>query len=252
MFQFLLSFVLLTTAFAKERPDCAPDLAEDVAHAAARAAEPQLRARGFGRRAGGYAILIGAMVASAAATTYLTTQLPPHVQFLSQLIGQVSTLGVYVFGAPIWEPLSSAFRKFAFGIEGRGGGRADPRLEAQWLRTQNTYSINEQMSRGVVNAFVTAVRQNFYEAHRAMRDDDVGFAVDQVAEAAVRLRLHFADLTPDEPAVTLAVRASFTAHARVDATFRRAVEKRIQEFDAGAHESSADAHYAATLDAWLR
>ena len=251
--QILMSILLFTCAFAESRPPCTPELTPtiDVARLSARVAEPELRARGFGRRAGAYAVLIGAMVASAAATTYLTSHLPTDLHFLSQLIGQVSTLGVYVFGAPIWEPLSSAFRKLAFEVEGAGVASVDPRHEAQWYRTQNTYSLNEQMGRNIAVAFLSSNHQSFYEARRAMQTSDVTYAADQVAAAAVRLRLHFADLPADESTIAMAVRTSFTSHVAVDGQFRAEVARRIQALDPAAGAPEPKRHYAAVLDAWL-
>ena len=201
------------------------------------------------RRATGYAILIAAMVASAAVTSSLSAALPKHAQFLSYFISQVSTLGVYVFGAPIWEPLGSGFRKMAFGVEGEAGG-GDDALETMWRRTQHAYSLNEQMSRNVITSFLTSVRQNFYEAHRAATAHDPVYAVDQLAEAAVRLRRHFADISPRDESVAAAIRAAFTNSVTVDLAFRQRWRDAIDRLDpAAAGEDRA--YYDDLTDAWF-
>lgn len=227
---------------------------ERIAHEAARAAEQELRQRGARRiEARGYAILIGTMVGTAAATTYLSSSLPQGFQFLSHLLAQVSTLGIYVFGAPIWEPLSSGFRKLAFGVRGSHHPvqTGEPEFERLWRRTQEHYSLNAQMSRNVISQFIISVQNNFYEAHRAIHARNPVYAADQIAEAAFRLRTLFKDVPPGEPAVAAVVRSAFTHHVTVDAAFIGLVSDRLRRLDAKVDSDEARDYYELIIAAWL-
>jgi hypothetical protein len=233
MQQIFLSFFIAVAslAYADDREVCNEALRDKpaaVAPMAAKATAP-VGARSGRRTVRGYAVLIGAMVASAAATTFLASTLPHHLQFMSIFVGQVSVLGVAVFGAPIWEPLSSAYRKLAFGVRGPARGSSD--LEGLWDRTQQSYSLNEQMSRNVLTQFKIYAQQKFYAAYAAMHTDDPNYAADQMAETAVHMRRYFGEIPPDDRSVALAVRTSFTHHVRADAAFGRLVLAKIRVLD---------------------
>jgi hypothetical protein len=171
-----------------------------------------VKARDFAKRNRGYAVIIATMVTTAAVTTYLTAALPKDLQFLSQFVSQVGTIGIYVFGAPVWEPLASAFRKMAFGFSEGAPQKAESELEQLWRNTQNKYSLNAQMSRNVVNAFIFNAQHIFYAAHKAITEGDEAYAIDQLSMIAVRMHKLFAEIPPDEESVTQAIRASFTRH----------------------------------------
>ncbi|MCJ8276552.1 MAG: hypothetical protein MJK18_06905, partial [Bdellovibrionales bacterium] len=138
-------------SYSNTKPET--QFAIDLSHDIARRAQDQLENSSLKRSSRrGYAILIGAMVGSAALTTYLSTHLPSHLQFTSVFLSQVTTLGVFVLGAPIWEPLSSRFRKWAFGVRSIVEVKNEDhqgQLENTWSRTQEEYSLNAQMSRNV-------------------------------------------------------------------------------------------------------
>lgn len=227
----------------------------EVVHRTSEVVFQDLKQKGVSvREARGYAILISAMVGSAAAATYLTSSLPQEFQFLSYFLAQVSTLGVYVFGAPIWEPLSSGFRKMAFGVRGSDSkvdSLADPKMEGIWRRTQEIYSLNEQMSRNVINQFVISVQQNFYEAYRASQSANPKYAADQIALAAYRLRTLFKDIPPEDTSVAIVVRSVFTDHIVVDEAFRTLVFERIRELDTSVSQPEVEKYYVQILRAWL-
>jgi hypothetical protein len=273
LFVFTLCFSLAPVGvFAHEADNCAKrldsarvvaevrhdDQAAELAKWTSERVAEDLEKKGVRKiEARGYAILIAAMVGSAAATTYLTALLPPNFQFLSQLVQQISTLGVYVFGAPIWEPLSSGFRKLAFGVRGAGreaeeGSARDPELESLWRRTQESYSLNAQMSRNVISQFIISVQQNFYEAHRAIQTQNVDYASDQVAEAAYRLRTLFKDIPPTEPSIATVVRATFTNHIAIDQAFVDLVMLKISRLDRYSETELARDYYRQIVDLWLR
>lgn len=238
------------------RPIIGQIVAQKISHEVSSLVEVDLAKKGFsGPQTRGYAILIGAMVGSAALTTYLGSHLSPDLQFLSIFIAQVSTLGVYVVGAPIWEPLSSRFRQMAFGIGKDSSLDAvglNPQLEATWLRTQENYSLNAQMSRNIITQFIVSVKQNFYEAQRAYSTIDNHFSADQVAEAAFRLRILFKEISPDDVSVVAAINSAFTNHIVVDSTFVELVWSKIRILDPNFDSVESRQYYRLALESWLK
>ncbi|MBX3022649.1 MAG: hypothetical protein KF799_13335 [Bdellovibrionales bacterium] len=261
LFSILFASSVLTTPQASwaDTGDCQRELVgdESLGLKVATIIEKDLREKGHrGREVRGYSILIATMIASAAATTYVSASLPPDLQFISFFLTQVSTLGVYVFGAPIWEPLSSGFRKMAFGV--RRAELESPhyavdmrKLEGLWRKTQENYSLNEQMSRNVVTQFLISVHQNFYEAYRAAGSDNRDYAAAQIAEAAVRLRTLFRDIDPDDRSVVGAVKTAFVDHVSIDHEFLDQVMLRVRALDKYAESETANVYYARLFRAWL-
>ncbi len=203
----------------------------------------------------GYSILVGTMVLSAVGTTYLTAALPQKYKFLSTFVSQFATLGVFVFGAPIWEPISSWFRKKAFGMKTSPTFQQedfDASFESVWVKTQENYSLNAQMSRNVINQFLILARQNFYEAHRAMQSNDPEYAADQVADAAARLKTYFREIEPSNPMVAQAIQSSFTNHIHVDQDFYKSVIERIRRLDNSFDSEDSQNYYQDLLSTWFR
>lgn len=206
------------------------------------------------REARGYAVLVTTMVVSAAATTYLTSSLPKEFMFLSQFLAQVSTIGVYVLGAPIWEPLSSKFRKLAFGIRGAESNSQfsnDPELEKLWRSTQENYSLNSQMSRNLMSHFILSIQQNFYQAYQAMKSKDPAYAADQIAQAAYRMRVLFKDVSLEDSSVAAVIKTSFTNHIKVDMDFTLLIKEKIEKIDKDYQEDHIRKHYDRVLEHWL-
>ena len=246
----------LNQAEFASRQIVAQKIAQNISHEASALAEVDLAKKGIsGPQKRGYAILIGSMVGSAALTTYLGSHLNSDLQFLSIFLAQVSTLGVYVVGAPIWEPISSRFRQMAFGIGKDSSLDAvglNPQLEATWLRTQENYSLNAQMSRNIITQFIVSVKQNFYEAQRAYSTSDNNFSADQVAEAAFRLRLLYKEISPDDVSVAAAINSAFTNHIVVDSTFVELVWSKIRILDPNFDLVENRQYYRLALQSWLK
>jgi hypothetical protein len=247
-------------ASADQRKGCLVELESssaeaEVAHVVATAVEQDLKIDGFmNHETRGYSILVATMVASAVATTYLSSSLPPHLQFVSQFLAQVSTLGVYVIGSPIWDPLRSQLRKLAFGIRksDQANSEMGPAFEAMWRRTQEAYSVNAQMSRNLATQFLLLAKLNFYEAHRAMQSENPIYSADQVADAAYRMKTYFTEIQPEDPSVASAVRTAFTNHVKVDAAFLALVETRIRALDETYFASEeSQLFYSRLLKTWL-
>lgn len=251
----------LTSVSAHGTPSCdglfAPTNGEArLAHkvAARLSASPEILKK-FGASSRGYIIISAAMVTSAALSAKLTHALPKDMEFLSNLVGQVSTIGIFVLGAPIWEPISSAFRKYAFGLkrsDTAAPAASDPALEVIWQRTQSQYSLNSQMSRNVVQAFLLAAHANFTSARIAMLEGDRKLAVAQVAEMAVRMRRLFAEIDPLDPSVRLAVQSTFARHIIDSHEILDDVITQIKNDDPEFRNASVEAYYQALLSCWLK
>jgi hypothetical protein len=229
--------------------------AESISRETAIQTEKVLDNSGFtGRSKKGYAVLIGTMVGSAALTTFLGAHLPAELQFTSIFLAQVSTLGVYVLGAPIWEPLSSKFRQWAFGIskDNSLAATSSQQLEAIWVRTQENYSLNSQMSRNIISQFIFTVKENFYQAYRAHNESNPTYSADQVAEAAYRMRILFRDISPTDRSVATAVNSAFTNHISIDKAFIDLVWIRIETLDADAHRPEVHSYYSTVFETWLK
>ncbi len=228
--------------------------AQELSHTVARQTETLLEsAQIMGRSKRGYAVLVGAMVGSAALTTFLGSRLPPELQFTSIFLAQVSTLGVYVLGAPIWEPISSRFRQWAFGV-GKAKPSSEPsfdQLESTWIRTQENYSLNSQMSRNVISQFILTVRDNFYAAYRAHNESNPVYSADQVAEAAYRMRILFKEVHPNDPSVKAVVQSTFTNHIKVDSEFKDLVWSRLERLDKHIDKDEVSLYYSRVLIYWL-
>lgn len=221
------------------------EILQQDSHSGARAHRLQM--------AKGYGILVGAMLGSAFIATYATSHLPPEFHFLSYFLGQVSSIGVFVLGAPIWEPITSAFRKKAFGVKQATVQTQShqPELEAQWQRTQSEVSLNAQMSRNLVNQLIGSLKFNLREAKESIQSGQRSYGIDQMAEAAVRVRTLFPDIQPDNKSLMLAVRSSFTEHIALDSNFLNALEKRIEDFDPEFQQPKVISYYKSLLQAWF-
>jgi hypothetical protein len=262
--RFVLSLLLVSAFFsnpalAKEPENCESQVSAKAGFGRriSEKVEKNLERMGVpSREARGYSILIATMVASAVAANYASSSLPPNLQFISYFLSQISTLGVFVFGAPIWEPLSSGFRKMAFGVKKSDAERDEKSLDARrfdelWRRTQETYSLNEQMSRNLVTQFIVSVHRNFYEAYRAVNERNPIYAADQLAEAAFRLRTMFRDISPEDPSVAAAVKTAFVNHVQVDPEFVEQVRKQVAVLDKDAETKTAKAYYDRIYLSWL-
>jgi hypothetical protein len=208
----------------------------------------------FGKKARGFAVITAAMVASAAVSTHLTAELPKDMAFLSHLVGQVSTIGIFVLGAPIWEPISSAFRKYAFGlgIEKTELKASDQALEKLWHQTQGRYSLNAQMSRNIIQSFLLSAHQSFGAAREAMLDGREALAIDQIAETAVRLRHLFGEIDPRDASIALAIQSSFTRHVKEPERLEATVMKQIETSDPQASTPEVQTYYRILLHVWLK
>ncbi len=200
----------------------------------------------------GYSLLIGVMVASSVASTYLPDVLP---KYLVPLLGPLTTIGIFTTISSILERRNSAWRqkgfKLSYGQTGTVTADEIKYLEDLWPNSQTTYSLNAQMSRNVVGSEFASAQQNFYYAYRAMTENNRAYAVDQIAATAIRMRTLYGELKPSDKFMTLAVQSTFTRHVSDPLSLKTEILKRIQLDDKNAQLPVVVAYYEALLTAWL-
>jgi hypothetical protein len=128
----------------------------------------------------------------------------------------------------------------------------EQRLEQIWARLQQSYSINAQISKNMVNLFLASTRQNFADAHRAVQLDDPHYAADQIAEAAFRMRKLFKEIPADDISVSVAVKTAFTRHVSIDKAFRNLVLEKLTQLDPQWESGENRAFYDRALSNWLQ
>jgi hypothetical protein len=214
------------------------------------------------RKVRAYAFFIGTMVGTAALTTHITASLPPNAKFLSQLVAQISTLGIYVLGAPLLERISSPLRRWAFSMSENGTERHaqqfehDP-LDHQYVMTQSTYSQNAQMGRNVLNGTLSLVRYGLQHAFWLLQPDSTkeasiarAYAAEQIVELAIRMRKLAADVPLESEHLQVVVKTAFPVRFISEPhLLREQVRKRIEELDLEAQQDMRVQYY---YDRFLR
>ncbi len=163
-----------------------------------------------------YAAIAAIMLSSssvAAVLASLTGESNPALSyFVATFLSQITSLGVYVVGAPFWEPLQSKIRAMAYKATGQHqeNDKSHSFLEQQYFRTNRSLSLNAQMSRNVIRDYLKTVTQSLYDAKKAANIGEVDYIAAQIAEVAVRLNILYPDVNPSSKIVLDSVRTAFT------------------------------------------
>jgi hypothetical protein len=161
-----------------------------------------------------YAALASVMLSTSAASAFIANSVgennPGLSYFIATFLSQLTSLGVYVVGAPFWEPLQSKIRVLAYKTTGEHQEIQEPfdLLEQQYFRTNRTLSLNSQMSRNVLRDYIKTLTQSLYEAKKF--ENDLEYVCAQIAEVAVRLKTLYPDVNPSDPLIINSVRMVFT------------------------------------------
>ncbi len=127
--------------------------------------------------------------------------------FVRVFIPILTGFGVFSVGAPLWDPLKSFVRRWAFASNQRSGkedafaGKHPnrPVLEAYWQQIQKYFSINAQISRNTLSAFLMLVTSSLQDARRAYDEQRFDYAAAQYAKVMVQMRFLYSELTPGNP-----------------------------------------------------
>lgn len=197
--------------------------------------EKAWNARGLKAYAAISAVMIGSSSLAAVLSSLISSENPALSYFVASIISQITTLGVYVVGAPIWEPLQSKIRGKAYQLTGHHqelieGGNF---LEQQYFRTNKRLTLNEQMSRNVLRDYIKTVTQSLYDAKKAAADREQEYIAAQIAEVYVRLSFLYPDVDPTSLIILNAIHTAFTHYVEEPESYIPMVLAKIREFDPG-------------------
>ena len=127
--------------------------------------------------------------------------------FVRVFIPIITGFGVFSIGAPLWEPLKSFVRRWAF-ANNQQSNKDDafageypqrPELEAYWVQMQKYFSVNAQISRNTLSAFLMLITSSLQDASRAYDEQRFDYAAAQYAKVMVQMRFLYSELTPTNP-----------------------------------------------------
>ena len=130
--------------------------------------------------------------------------------FVRVFIPIITGFGVFSIGAPLWEPLKSFVRRWAFASHQQsnkddafaGEYPHRPELEAYWVQMQKYFSFNAQLSRNTLSAFLVLITSSLQDARRAYDEQRFAYAAAQYAKVMVQMRFLYSELTPTNPILT--------------------------------------------------
>ena len=135
--------------------------------------------------------------------------------FVRVFIPIITGFGVFSVGAPLWDPVKSFVRRWAFASNQRsreedafaGEYPNRPELEAYWLQIQKYFSVNAQISRNTLSAFLILVTSSLQDARRAYDEQHFDYAATQYAKVMVQMRFLYSELTPTNPILTATIQS---------------------------------------------
>ncbi len=176
-------------------------------------------------------------------TSWASSHLPNQLQFLTFYLTQVSLLGTLVIGSPIFEPLGSKIRHWAFGRQSAQASLEAPNntdgqytvfLEEMWERTQKNYSINAQMSRNIIEIFLRLNVLNFQWAFSAYSKGEISLASNYLLQGMLRMVERFPEIPLDAPVVLQEVQLFFPKTEKLEPKrlqLRESLETKIEALE---------------------
>lgn len=192
-----------------------------------------------------YLTITSVMIGTSALTAYLSlkfnTDTPMLSHFLSTFLGSVTTIGIFVVGSPIWEPLQSFIRSRAFKLFSDLENRDV--LEKQYFDTNIRLSINAQMSRNIFRDYIKTASQSFHVA-RTHLNTDHDYSIEQIAEIIIRLHELFPDVDPSNKTIVRSIQSTFYTNLENPSQFRNQIAARLKDMD-------PETNHQKTLEAWF-
>ena len=153
-------------------------------------------------------IMVGTSAFAAVISSQVGTHYPSMTYFISIFLGSLTSLGIYVVGAPILEPLQSRIRASAYKLM-EEKKRTGSFLEEQFYRTNQILTTNEQWSRSVYRDYLRSLSGTLYEIRRSLKERDNEYASHLLAEISTRLTTLFPDINPTDPIIQKTVHSIF-------------------------------------------
>ena len=178
--------------------------------------------------------------------------------FVRVFIPIITGVGVFSVGAPLWEPVKSFVRRWAFAsnqvsrVEDAFAGKYPhrPELEAHWLQIQKYFSVNAQISRGTLSSFLVLITPSLQDAHRAYDEQRFDYAAAQYAKVMVQMRFLYSEITPTNPILAATVR-SYLREMTPSSEFLDTVLQIALELDPLGSELDGRDYYVLCIRAWF-
>lgn len=210
----------------------------------------------------GYAYLIGGMAGFAAVTSGVTLSVSSSAEFIpvfvTSFFAQLSFIAVNLLSA-FHEPLSAKIRRFAFQLKAKKQGPAtSSSLDKIADLTHGVYTWRALASSERILLFRNTLWHDFTAAAKAMETGELDQVIAMLGGAAMAGYRHFRDLSPEDPTIVQAIRATFLIKVKDPKLLITPTLEYIQENDPSFFrdaekegELSPQKYYVQALTAWL-
>ena len=213
----------------------------------------------------GYGIALSAVILSA----YLGAKLNEVLakldlsdssrDFIRVFIPIITGFGVFSVGAPLWDPVRSSIRRWAFASNQISQDRAPfagkypqrPDLEQHWLAMQKYFSVNAQISRNTLSQFLVLISPSMEDFRLAYDQQRYQYAAAQLAKVMVQMRFLYSEIAPDDVILTVSVQ-SYLVNIKPSVEFLLSVLNTALTLDPlGTEDLSGRSYYRSCLRAWF-
>ena len=213
----------------------------------------------------GYGIALSAVILSAYMGAKLNEVLAKvnmsdaSRDFIRVFIPIITGFGVFSVGAPLWDPVRSSIRRWAFAsnqvsqqrapFEGKYPQRPD--LEQHWLNMQKYFSVNAQISRNTLSQFLVLISPSREDFRFAYDQQRYQYAAAQLAKVMVQRRFLYSEIDPDDAILTISIQ-SYTINIRPSMEFLSSVLNTALTLDPlGTEDLNGRSYYQSCLKAWF-
>ena len=213
----------------------------------------------------GYGIALSAVILSAYMGAKLNEVLAKvnmsdaSRDFIRVFIPIITGFGVFSVGAPLWDPVRSSIRRWAFAsnqvsqqrapFEGKYPQRPD--LEQHWLNMQKYFSVNAQISRNTLSQFLVLISPSMEDFRFAYDQQRYQYAAAQLAKVMVQMRFLYSEIAPDDAILAVSIQ-SYTVKLRPSMEFLSSVLNTAMTLDPlGTENLNGRSYYQSCLKAWF-
>lgn len=179
--------------------------------------------------------------------------------FIRVFIPIITGFGVFSVGAPLWDPVRSSIRRWAFSsnqvsqqqspFDGKYPQRPD--LERHWLNMQKYFSVNAQISRNTLSQFLVLISPSLEDFRLAYDEQRYRYAASQLAKVMVQMRFLYSEIDPDDAILTVSVQ-SYLLDTNPSEEFLSLVLNRALILDPlGKEDLDGRSYYRNCLKAWF-
>ena len=178
--------------------------------------------------------------------------------FIQVFIPIITGLGVFSVGAPLWDPVRSFIRRWAFSSNQlseeddafSGKYPARPDLEKFWFQMQKYFSVNAQMSRNTLSAFLVLITPSLQDAAEAYTEQRLDYAATQFAKIMVQMRFLYSEITPANPILAVSIK-SYIRGLEIEHEFLDKILAISDELDPLKETESGYNYYVLCLRSWF-